>query len=96
MDSTQNTQGPVEIRPGYKVSELIYDAVWWQAIETMPSLKNDVDYSAAEILAPMWPDMYHGDRTIAGMCISHMVREGKLLLRFADQGSSTTKRYRLK
>jgi len=90
------TDGRVDLTDRYSVCAHIYECVWWQSVDGLQILEVDEDYSAEQILEPLWDELDISERRLAGRCLSHMVAHGKLPPLIADPRDESPQRYRLK
>lgn len=88
--------GRIALQDPYTVSEQFYHTIWWQAIDGLPTLEDDEDYSAEQILEPLWDELARGEQLLAGRCLAHMIDKGKLPPLIATPDSRSPRRYRLK
>jgi hypothetical protein len=81
---------------GYFVSITFYNAIRLQVEEVIPLLDRDEKYTLQMLCGEaFWDPLTEGERRMAGRCMSHMVRNNLLPLRFAESKHEYPKFYEL-
>ena len=82
---------------GYSVLVSFYNSVRRQVEEAIPHLVRDEKYSLEMLCGEeFWDPLTEGECRKAGRCMSHMVRNNLLPLRFADSKHEYPKIYELR
>ena len=82
---------------GYSVPVSFYNAIRRQVEEVIPVLLRDEKYSLEMLCGEaFWNPLTEGECRMAGRCMSHMVRNNLLPLRFAESKHEYPKLYELR